>query len=386
MARKDADQALQTLSPEERLQIVAAASHDLRQPLQVIGLSVRSLKAEIHAPQHLQMMRDIETATRELQAIADDVLEAIGLDAGSRQPQLRAISLQTVFDTVTAVHGYVATEKGITLRVRPTAMLVVTDPAILVRALNNLISNAIKYTGTGGVLIGARRDGAGWTVEVWDTGIGILEHDVPQLFEPFRRGSDRARDRQRSTAQQRAGSRSGAGLGLFIVKRLTQLLGGDVGVRSRRGVGTVFKLHLPGPVERKASSGGEQLDLAPNNAPGKPFVAMLDDDPAVLKATRRAFEEEGCVCLACTDALDFLTRLSQLDRVPDLFVLDLLIGSMTADQILRVLALRLPQVNVVVVTGNPQHEKALALQNAGVRIIAKPLDHETIRTLLLAPK
>jgi two-component system CheB/CheR fusion protein len=356
------------LSPQERLQIVAGASHDLRQPLQVIGLAARSLRGRTVDPEQQALTREIETAARELHAIAEDLLETICLDAGSRRVHARAIALQTVFEELAAAQGPAAQEKELALRTVPSELLLVTDPDILSRALTNLVANAVKYAESGGVLIGARRKGEGVSIEVWDTGIGILEADLPQLFEPFVRGANRA-----------PRSKRGAGLGLSIVRRLAELLGGTVSVHSRRGYGSVFKLWLPGPVEKAALRA--RIAPLPAARTGQLFVAILDDDAAVLEATRRAFEEAGCLCLACTDALEFLTRLSQHERQPDLFVLDLIVGPMFADHILHILRTRFGNVQAVIVTGNAGHEKAVRLRAEGWAVIAKPLQPGDVQRL-----
>ena len=230
LAKEEAERASAAKS-----RFLAAASHDLRQPLQAAILlhdvlprgAAGSRPADIHAK--------LGQSLRALQEMLDGLLDLSRLDAGAVEPEVRSFPLQPVVERLSGEFQPLAENAGVTLGVVPTAFVVHSDPRLLERILRNLLGNAIRYTRRGGrVLIGCRRMAGGIRLQVWDTGIGIPPEHLQSIFEEYYQVGDGAVDR-----------RKGLGLGLSIVDRLARLLHHPIRVRSCVGRGTVFEVEIP---------------------------------------------------------------------------------------------------------------------------------------------
>lgn len=218
---------------EAKSMFLAAASHDLRQPLQALGLYLEVLHNKL-GDEHAVVMEKIQRCLCSLTEFLDDLLDLSKLDAGVVQPVPCRFTLGKVLEKVVTTHGPDADKKGIHLRAVATRQMVKTDPVLFERILSNLVSNAVRYTDKGGVVVGCRRRRGRKWVEVWDSGIGIGQQDIPEIFEEFKqlRNPERSRDK-------------GTGLGLAIVRRAAMLLGAEIRVESKPGRGSVFAVALP---------------------------------------------------------------------------------------------------------------------------------------------
>jgi len=235
VARRTAE-AVQRAEEAERATVrmsrfFAAASHDLRQPAQAMRLL---LDAALSTRDPARQQAAVEHAALALKAL-EDLLQALldvsVLESGTIEPALQDVPLGPLLADLAREAGPSASQKGLALRVAASSAVVRSDPVLLRRLLGNLMSNAIKYTEAGGVLIGCRRDGYAVRIEVWDTGIGIGEDHRQHIFDDFYQVGNAARDR-----------RLGLGLGLGIVRRTAELLGHAVECRSRPGKGSVFAI------------------------------------------------------------------------------------------------------------------------------------------------
>lgn len=209
----------------------AAASHDLRQPLQAMGLYLSVLESGGEHPQALQRMHQ---CMESLDRLLEVVMDISRLDSGQVTPQQQPVCLSTLLNRLADMYEAAAQLKGLQLRVHPTKAWTTSDPVLLERMLSNLVSNAIRYTPTGGVLLAVRRQGSGLRIMVTDTGIGIPEAAHEVVFEEF----VQLNNDERNPAQ-------GTGLGLATVRRLARLLGHPIGLSSRMGRGSTFSLHVP---------------------------------------------------------------------------------------------------------------------------------------------
>lgn len=213
---------------------LAHAGHDLRQPLEAIGMFTGMLERQVETPRARALLRDQRAALRSMRDLLTAILEISRLESGVVEPRLADVPLAPLFAQLTAEFGPLAEAKGLTLRcVRPYAV-VRTDASLLERILRNFLSNAIRYTESGRVLIGCRRDGGSLRIEVHDTGPGIPEAERRHIFDEFVQLDQRDRDRS-----------EGIGLGLAIVDRLARLLRLPVTVRSAEGRGSVFAVGVP---------------------------------------------------------------------------------------------------------------------------------------------
>jgi signal transduction histidine kinase len=229
----------QTLSRSRSL-FLAGVSHDLRQPVQALGLFtgyLQSLAKEQSGPLGEELRRLADNSKLALAAINGQVsrlLELSRLEAGEVQPRKRPVRLADLFDYTRVQQAEKAQEKGLELHFAPTQLIVDSDLKMLQSILDNLVSNAVRYTPKGKVLVGARRRGGRVEIQVLDTGPGIPEAHIPLLFEAYRRFDDTAR-----------GAEMGHGLGLALVQRQAQLLGHELKVHSAPGQGSVFSVLLP---------------------------------------------------------------------------------------------------------------------------------------------
>lgn len=219
---------------EAKSRFLAAASHDLRQPLHALTLFAAELASKLNKPHNRQLASQIVTATGAMGELLDALLDVSRLDIVAVQPHRQPLALESILETISDSLHLTAQAKGLHLRHRPTALWVDSDPQLLRRMISNLVSNSVRYAEKGGILIGARKRGNRVRIEVWDTGIGIDEAHLPYLFQEFYQVGNPERD-----------STKGLGLGLAIVARLAEMLDHPVEVRSRPGKGTTFSVSVP---------------------------------------------------------------------------------------------------------------------------------------------
>jgi PAS domain S-box-containing protein len=219
---------------EGKSRFLAAASHDLRQPLHALTLFATELAAQVAKPRNRKLASQIVTAAGAMAELLDALLDVSRLDIRALQPQRKAVALGPLLETIADGHRKSALAKGLRLVCRPTQLWADTDPHLLRRMVGNLVSNAVRYTSKGGVLVGVRRRGGQLRIEVWDTGVGIDADHLPFVFHEFYQVGNPERD-----------SAKGLGLGLAIVDRLGQVLQHPVAVRSREGRGSVFAITVP---------------------------------------------------------------------------------------------------------------------------------------------
>jgi len=227
-ARRAAEEATRS-----KTKFFAAASHDLRQPLQAIGIYCSLLKKRAQGPLE-PLARSLASAVDSLSKLVEELLEISRLDAGAIQPRLQQVLLDEMLSQIAQEFTPLAHGKGLELRVRKARLAVESDPVLLARVLRNLLGNAIRYTTRGGVLLAARPRGGLISIEVWDTGPGIKQSELSRVFDEFYRGE--------SSKGEPVG---GFGLGLSIVRRICNVLGHPLIVTTRPGSGTVFRVETP---------------------------------------------------------------------------------------------------------------------------------------------
>ena len=228
-AKEEADNA--NLS---KTRFLAAASHDLLQPVMSAKLSILALANLQHSQEGGRLARQAEGSLQTIEDLIKTLLDISKLDAGVVTPEIRRFPLDALLEGLHATFESSLPLEGSRLKVRPSGLIVESDPVLLQRVLLNLVSNAIHYTRTGGVLVGVRRRGAACYLDVTDTGAGIPECEQQRIFDEFYRGSSSSN-----------GNRTGLGLGLSIVKRITQALGHELSLKSVAGRGSRFRIALP---------------------------------------------------------------------------------------------------------------------------------------------
>jgi CheY-like chemotaxis protein len=255
--------------------------------------------------------------------------------------------------------------------VRRSRALLATDPTLIFRIIANLVSNAVRYTEKGGVLVACRRRGRKVLLEVWDTGMGIPAEQHERIFEEFYQLNNPERDRTR-----------GLGLGLATVKRIAHLLGHPLRLRSVPGKGSRFTIEVPlADAERVQSISATVEQKVPNLLRGK-LIVVIDDEASVRMGMQSLLESWGCKCVTAMDAAEALNALGE--RLPDFILADLrLKGDDTGIDAIRVLRSYLGEsIPAVLISGDTATEQLRKVSAAGLTIMHKPLKPVRLRALL----
>ncbi|PWC52111.1 hypothetical protein TSA6c_30075 [Azospirillum sp. TSA6c] len=312
-ARRQAQQALlQAKETAEAADLakgkfLAAASHDLRQPLQALLLFVDVLKPHVQGSQGATALMHLGRGLDALKELLDSLLDMSRLDAGVVQPNIENVSIVPLFDHIAASYRPVAAAKGLELHVLSCNAAARTDRTLLTRMVRNLVENALRYTENGRIDIECRRAGGRLLIEVRDTGIGIPPDHLERIWEEFHQVGNPERDRNR-----------GLGLGLAIVRRLSLLLNHPVDVTSKPGQGTSFVIALP--LGRTVETPVTAAEAA--TAGRGRFAVVVDDDAIVLLGLETIFREWGYQVLVAGSAQKAVEGLSRTGRRPDLIVAD----------------------------------------------------------------
>jgi signal transduction histidine kinase len=327
-------------------EFLAAASHDLRQPLQAIKLFHSALVATRLDEQQRQMTDYLSFSLTALGELLDALLDISKLDAGLITATEEAVPVDRVFEKIDAEFSSLAREKGLRFKFFfPASMVALrTDGHLLHSMLGNLIGNAIKYTERGGILVSIRRRRGGRAlVQVWDTGLGIPEEFHERIFDEYFQIGNQERDRAK-----------GVGLGLSIVRRLSRLLRTEVQCRSRPGRGTVFQFTLPLAGAEEAVATIEPLPMADVSESDDDFagshIVVVEDDLAVATAIQLACEARGMKAKVHANAESVLTDPAALRA--DYFLFDYRLPGINGLQLLDRLRRRADRrLNAVVLTG-----------------------------------
>ncbi len=297
------------LANQYKSQFLATASHDLRQPLHALNLFVAQLDNETDPAERDRVIAQIGSAVSEMTVLFNALLDVSKLDAGLLTPQPSDFSLAALLARLQSMFAQSAEEKNLRLKVVSCRHSVRSDAILLERILINLLSNAIRYTSVGGVIIGCRRRGASLRIDVRDTGPGIPPDHQRRIFDPYY---------QIDPAP--AGSDGGLGLGLAIVERLSRLLDHPLELTSRPGGGSCFSITVPlAAVSPKAAP--SQPAVAGDPLKGR-LIVVIDDDVLALSAVRGVLRSWGSDVVAASTAAAALTAARKLDRPPDLVISD----------------------------------------------------------------
>lgn len=357
--------ALQTANAA-KTRFLAAASHDLRQPVVTIGLLVGLLREQASSVPAMRGMIDrIDEAIASLEVLLKGLLDLSRLDSGTVKPQLQRLALQAVFDAVATHEREAAHAAGLRLRLRPTRLAVLSDPLMLEQIVRNLVSNGLRYSERGGVLVTARSRGRQRVLlQVWDTGRGIPKEKQAAVFEEFVQLDNGARDRSR-----------GLGLGLAIVRRCTRLLGYPLSVRSQVGRGSCFSVELP--MAEEAGTAAPHAESRPRPLAGQ-RVLLVEDDAGVREALTLRLGQWG----ADVQAFDGMTALGDglrvLPRQVDLIISDNRLHEGNAMRVIELVRQHLGPVPALVLTGDTSPQELAALLDTGLPVLHKPFRAEQL--------
>jgi len=379
LARKNA--ALEAASVA-RARFLAAASHDLRQPLYALTLFSSALAVDEYDPLRLDRIAHIQECVQSLDHLFSELLDLSRLEAGAIQVEISEFSLDPIFAEVSRNFDMVAEQRGLRLTMRQSGMWVRSDRGMLTRILNNLVSNALRYTHQGGALVGVRRDGeARLRVEVWDTGNGIAAEHLSSVFDEFYRIDDHPE------AGSDDGSQPGLGLGLATVQRLAELLGTQVLVKSQLRRGSVFHFQLP-TVPAQLELAGLAED-APADLSGK-RVLVMDDDPAILSGIRYLLRSWGCEVAVAEDRLQAMEAIEDWSGPADIVISDLSLrgGEHALDVFAALDRHYQPDGEApfarLLVTGETRSERLREIVAAKITLLHKPVSPQQLREAMMA--
>jgi len=384
LARKNA--ALEAASVA-KARFLAAASHDLRQPLYALTLFSSGLAVDEYDPVRLNRIAHIQECVEALDHLFSELLDLSRLETGAMPAVLRDIPLDAVFEEVSVNFRMVAEQHDLRLVVRTTGLWVRCDRTMVARILNNLVSNALRYTRCGGVLVGARRRLDGTVrVDVWDTGLGIAPEHLKHIFDEFYRvESGPEAGRPEST-------RRGLGLGLSTVQRLAGLLGTRAVVRSQPGRGTMFSITLPevqpGTIEAPmpAASGTS----APRDVVGM-RVLVIDDEPSILAGISFLLGSWGCEVMTAEDAQQAMEAVHQWMQPPDIVISDLRLREGTGLDVIDLLDRYYrrrpgdpPPFARVLITGETRGDFLRNVDQATTQVLYKPVSPERLHDVMVS--
>ncbi|HSC12202.1 MAG TPA: ATP-binding protein [Rhodanobacteraceae bacterium] len=369
MVQKDA--AEQATKAKSRF--IAAASHDLRQPLHAIGLFTSTLQRRTEGTDLQSVVADLTKAVAVMDRLFNSLLDISRLDAGTLQATSRAFPLDRLFAQLAAEYSDASVQKGLRLRVRSPSAIVVSDELLLHRILTNLMANAIRYTPSGSVLLACRRRGEMVQIEVRDSGIGIAQDKHRDIFLEFYQIGDAAGDRM-----------MGLGLGLAIVSRLARLLGSKVDVRSAPGRGSVFSLLVPRAKPEETVQGSDAEQPARGKSKLTLRVLVVDDDPLVIAGNRALLEELGCTVSTASNGRLGQAALAAAGDEPVLVLCDMWLadGENGIDLLRRLTAQTGARVSGILISGDTSPETLVAASKAGYALLHKPVSPGKLRAVV----
>jgi len=349
---------------------LAAASHDLRQPLHALNLFATQLHNESDPAEKTRLIEQINVATGAMNELFNALLDISKLDAGVLAPSISEFPANQLLKRIGMTFAAMARERGLRLRIISNDAWIRSDFILLERVLLNLVSNALRYTVKGGVVVGCRRRGNLLRVEVWDTGIGVPENQRQNIFKEFYRLGAAEQDRGH-----------GLGLGLAIVDRLCRLLGHPIELASLVGRGSRFSVSLPLATPRPVAQQppAAAIDLAVGQ-----FIVVVDDDALVLDAMCGILKSWGCSVVTAKSDGDALSALAGYKRKPDLIISDYRLGDGRTgfDAIERLRSSFGAHIPAFLISGDTAPERLREARASGYYLLHKPVLPMTLRSVV----
>ena len=359
----------------EKSRFLASASHDLRQPMHALGLFAATLEKQLARtplqPTVTNMIRSIDALEQSFSAM----LDISKLDAGVVEPNLHPFPIRDLFRVLHMHCAGQAEELGLALRFKPGGKVVMSDPHLLERVLSNLIHNAIRYTPEGGIVVVARTRQDGVSIEVWDTGIGIDEEELPKVFDEFYQVTNPGRDRSR-----------GLGMGLAIVKRLVLLMGHQLEVSSRPGHGTVFRILIKASELAEMDNLVVAADTLPSPIDFSRTLLLIDDEESIRVGMRGLLETWGYLVLAAANIAEACMEVRRHAGVIDIVISDLRLanGEDGIEAIERVRAVYGAPLPALLITGDTSPDEVKRVHESGHQVMFKPVRTRDLYAVLRA--
>jgi signal transduction histidine kinase/ActR/RegA family two-component response regulator len=352
-----------------KTRFLAAAGHDLRQPVHAVGLLMSSLRLKLERNDLRELAAKADLAIDDMRELLDNLLDMSRLEAGTTIPKLQHIPVSRLIEQAEFAGGPEADGRGLDFRVVRSEQMVLSDPVMLGRIVLNLVSNALRNTQSGKVLLGCRRRGRALSIEIWDTGVGIPEDRLGDIFGEFFK-------------LQSAALSPGLGLGLYIVKGLANQLGHTLDVSSQVGKGSVFRISVP-LVDMSASADVPSASEPRANLLAGRTVLVVDDAPTVLSAITTVLDGWGCRVLAAASGEEALALFSAHRDEISVVLCDYEIpGSIDGLEVLGRIKATGKHVSSILVTGDTSPLLQNAAEQAGYLTLHKPVQPNKLHAVM----
>jgi len=376
VARRDAE-----VANRAKTKFFAAASHDLRQPLHALGLFAEALRQRSHADvEVVQLVNSINSSVDALDGLFNELLDITRIDAGGVDPAPAHFAVGEVFRKIKLHFEPTAFEKGLELRLRGGHRYAYADPMLVERIVRNLVSNAIRYTDDGGVLVAARARGDRLLLQVWDSGVGIRERERERIFDEFYQIADDA-------GALAPHQRKGLGLGLAICRRLADLMDAPLNLRSKPGRGSVFTLELPLGRAPRSSTDAQPRALGVGATLDGRRVLVVEDEPAVRSGLAVLLRSWGATVSSFDGAapcLAWAAATRDADQAPELLIVDYRLGgASTGVDVIAALRARFGAgLPAIVVTGSLLSSHEQEATDHDFHLLIKPVAPSKLRAMI----
>ncbi|MBP2233935.1 signal transduction histidine kinase/CheY-like chemotaxis protein [Sinorhizobium kostiense] len=364
---KEAAEAAHT----SKTRFLAAASHDLLQPINAAKLYLSMLTERVGEPAANEVVSRLNRSFTSIESLLQALLDISRLDSSGAEFNITSFDLGSLLQGVAEDLAPLATEKGIDLRIVPSTRWVTSDKRYLMRCIQNLVVNAIQYTERGRVLVGCRLSRNRVRIEVWDTGIGISQEDQTRIFNEFTRAGG-------------AGKSTGMGLGLSIVERACRHLDHPVRLISQPGRGSVFSVEVPMAVPGHASA-CENPVMEPIADGGLDLIVMLvENDADELDAMTQILESWGASVLAASSTAEAAALMQEIGTAPDILLADYQLdsGDNGIETIRTLRALAGAEIPAVIISANRQRDFVRLGDEMSFAVLAKPVQPVRLRALI----
>jgi signal transduction histidine kinase/CheY-like chemotaxis protein len=354
---------------------LAAASHDLRQPVAAVGLLSGLLRERLKGTDMQDMTQRLSDAVTSMESLLSGLLDLSRLEAGAIKPHLQSVALGDMLHRIASHEREAAKAKGLQLRVRPTRAMAFSDPVLLEQMVRNLIGNAVRYTQRGGVLVGVRKRQEHLYIEVWDTGAGIADEDRHRIFEDFVQLSNPERNQAK-----------GLGLGLAIVQRASKLLDHPIELESRVGRGSCFRIRVSPDVNAikvPVQVATAEALLEGNERPldGR-HIIVLDDDKAVRHALAQRLKAWGAF-VSPLECIDDLEELLQRVMHVDMLISDHQLADGDGFEAISKARALHPKLAAMIITGDTTSSHLQKVATTGVPVMHKPFQAEQLLRVMM---
>ncbi|SIS46891.1 NahK/ErcS family hybrid sensor histidine kinase/response regulator [Neptunomonas antarctica] len=358
-----------------KTRFLAAASHDLLQPLNAARLFTSALAQQSHySPSTTQLVDNLDGSLKAAEELITTILDISKLDAGALEPVITHFSIDTLFSNLCAEFTALTQEKTLTFHFVHCHQIIASDQKLLRRILQNFLSNAVRYTQDGKVLLGCRRDGKNLRIEVWDTGVGIPEEKLHEVFEEFKR----INNPKHSKVQ-------GLGLGLAITDRIARMLKHKIRVRSWPGSGTVFSVLVPlGDPAKEVHSKPEQRGWIRSKALNGTIALIIDNEPKILEGMSALLQGWGCETYTAISIETAIALYPENAPQPDIVLADYHLnesdtGLMALSALYQTWEKEIP---ALIITADRTDEVKNKIEQSGAQLLTKPIKPAALRAMI----